>query len=212
MVIVGCDAPARDRIENPSNDGPGTKAQKQVELHFRLDPKPHLRNDSEDVALRDLAHLVASRKGAVAKWTVYLPDDIPVDTAIELFAPFQKADCPNVAVYAEDARGDWPKRDIGVEVGPDGPLPVVTEFAKKYPKKLNQYVGEYGPNLLVAKCRLEELGVVLQPLLAMSQKKHVRLQEAGGLDGMPAERYVKVLGVLKRLGVETVSFYGVYVE
>jgi hypothetical protein len=117
-----------------------------------------------------------------------------------------------VAVYAEDARGDWPKRDIGVEVAPEGQVRVVTEFAKQYPKKLSQHVGEYGPNLLVAECRLEELGRVLRPLLAVSKKKHVRLQETGGLDGMPAERYVKVLAVLKQLGVKTVSFYGVYVE
>jgi hypothetical protein len=212
VAIVGCDTPAGDSIKDPSSEGPRPKAKKHVELHFSLDPEPRLRDGSEELVLPDLAHFVASRKGTVTKWTVYLPDDIPVDTAIELFANFQRADCPNVAVYAEDARGDWPKRDIGVEVGRAGPVRVVTEFAAEYPETLNQYVGAYGENLLVAERQLDNLGLVLRPLLAMAEKKHVRLQETGGLDGMPAARYVKVLGVLKELDVEAVSFWGAYVE
>ena len=198
--VVGCGKPASD-------------ASKQVELHFRLTPAPRVLCGAEETALPELKHFVTSRKETVAEWTVYLPDGVPVDTAIALFGQFEETGCLNVSVYAEDATGDWPKRDIGVEVGPRGPVRVVTEFVKEYPEPLRKYTGKHFPeNLLVAECELGDMAAVLRPLLAISGEKHVRLQEVGGLEGMPAKRYVEVLTALEDLGVETVSFYGVYVE
>ncbi|MEI8122973.1 MAG: hypothetical protein WCI20_13080, partial [bacterium] len=107
------------------------------------------------------------------------------------------------------------KRDIGLEVRPTGPVRIVTEFARDYPEKLNKFRDRDFPppqSLFVASCQLPELGNVLPLLLAMSEQKHVRLQETGGIHGMPAERYVNVLEHLKKMGVTSVSFYGVYLE
>jgi hypothetical protein len=78
---------------------------------------------------------------------------------------------------------------------------------------VRHYTGKHWPgHLLVAKVELGELEPVLVPLLGIDERKHVRLQEIGGRDGMPASRYAKALKEFKSLGVEYVSFYGVYVE
>ncbi len=132
VAIVGCGTSTGDGIEDSSSEDSRLKAKEHVVLHFSPYPDPRLYYGSErEVALPDLSQFVALRKDTAAKWTVYLPDDLPVDTAIDLFARFQKAECPNVAVYAEDARGDWPKRDIGVEVGPGERVKVVSELAEE---------------------------------------------------------------------------------
>jgi len=177
-----------------------------------LSPSPRV---VQEILLPEVTGFVASHKADVPKWTVYLPDSIPIDTAIVFFRQFQNAGCLNLAVYAEAARGDWPKRDIGVEVGPDGPVRIVTEFTQSYSEELNKFRDRDFPpsqSLFVATCQLSELGGVLPLLLAMSDQKHVRLQETGGTHGMAAQRYVSVLEHLKKLGVTSVSFYGVYVE
>jgi hypothetical protein len=183
-----------------------------VELHFALLPVPRLIDGKNEVLLPGLAAFVTSRKAPVAKWTVYFPDDVPVNVAIELFAQLEKAGCSGVAVYAENARGDCAKRDLCVDVGPTGPVQVVTECAQACPESLKEYVGTCGKDLLVTKRELSELGPVLQPLMEMWKKKHVRLMESGGLEGLPASRYVEALKAFISVGVETVSFYGVYVE
>ena len=59
---------------------------------------------------------------------------------------------------------------------------------------------------------ISDLGSVLIPLLSISDESHVRVQEFGGVDGMPGERYLEILVELNRLKVATVSFYGVYIE
>jgi len=215
VAVMGCNRSMENSIDSiPKKDvqmqGPGP-----VELHFALVPAPRLLHGQNELPLPELTAFVVSLKAAVTKWTVYLPDDVPVDTAIDLLAKFEKGECSNVAVYAEDARGDCAKRDICVNVEPRGPVQVVTEFTQVYPEFLKEYVGKHGGNdvdFLVAKCQLGELGLVLRPLLAMCKKKHVRLMESGGPNGMPGRRYVEVLDVLRDLGVETVSFYGVYAE
>ena len=212
MSIVGCGRIAMDSVKDAPGASSTMKGRTPVELHLVLDPSPRI---VQQILLGEVTRFVASQKADVPKWTVYLPDSIPVDTAIVFFKQFQEAGCSNLAVYAEDARGDWPKREIGVEVGPDGPVRIVTQFAKDYPEQLNKFRHKDFPppqDLFVAECELSELGKVLPLLLAISKRKHVRLQEVGGERGMAAERYVNVLEHLKKLDVASVSFYGVYRE
>jgi len=200
------------------------KTSSQVDLHFALDPAPCL-FEGNRILLPQLSGTVASRKTAVTKWTVYLPDDVPVNTAIDLFSQFEKAECMNVAVYAEDANGERAKRDICLTVWPDGPVHISTEVTTNHTDALKQYtelvaqfekaqctVGKSGQDLLTARCQLNDLAPILRPLLAMCSEKRVRVMEAGGVEGMPGRRYSEVLEILKQLGVEKVSFYGVYVE
>ena len=71
---------------------------------------------------------------------------------------------------------------------------------------------EMRSRLFVATCQLPELGNVLPLLLAMSDQKLFRLHETGGIHGMPTQRHVNVLDHLKKMGVTSVSFYGVYLE
>jgi hypothetical protein len=211
VPIAGYGAGAAENASDaPAGSGP--KGRAPVVLHFKLEPSPRV---VQEILLPDVTSFVASQKGDVPKWTIHLPDGIPIDTAIVLFKQFQNAGCSNLAVYAEDARGDWPKRDIGVEVGPNGPVRIVTEFSREYSEKLNAFRDKDFPppqSLFVATCTLSELGDVLPLLLAMSKQKHVRLQEIGGTHGMPAPRYVNVLEHLKKLGVKSVSFFGVHLE
>ena len=213
LLVTGCGASLEDDIRTTPKNVPQAKTSGSVELHFALGPTPRVLQGKNQLLLAELSNFIASRKTTVTKWTVYIPDNVPVDTAIALFAEFTKAECTNVAVYAEDARGDCAKRDICVDVGPSGSVQVVTELRQDYPETLKQYVGTHGDkDLLVAKCQLAELSQVLRPLLAMREKKHVRFMEVGGLKGMHGTRYVEVLEALRHLGVEEVSFYGVYAE
>ena len=221
-AIVGCGGDATDSAKAARGARGGMKAARgasggikggtPVELHVRLQPSPRI---VQEILLPEVTRFVAAQKADVPKWTLYLPDGIPMDTAIVLFKQFQEAGCLNLAVYAEEAKGDWPKREIGVEVGPDGPVRIVTEFARDYSEKLNEFRDKDFPppgSLFVATCQLSELGNVLPLLLATSEQNHVRLQETGGTHGMAAQRYVDVLEHLKKLGVTSVSFYGVYLE
>ena len=60
-------------------------------------------------------------------------------------------------------------------------------------------------NLLVASKPVSQLGSTLLPLLSVAKSNHVRVQEFGGVDSLPAERYFEILTELKRLGVAVVS-------
>jgi hypothetical protein len=142
-----------------------------------------------------------------------LPERIPIDTAIMLFQEFFVSKCQNVAVYAEETGGDWIKHEIGIEVKHKDPVQIITQFTSDYPPTIQKYTGKsHLKNLFIAKCTIPEMKNILPSLLNISPKKHVRIQESGGLEGMPAARYVEVLNSLKELGVESVSFYGVYIE
>jgi hypothetical protein len=212
VLIAGYGADATDNAQDAPGGGSRPKGRSPIELHLKLKPSPRI---VQEILLPDVTSFVASQKADVPKWTIHLPDNTPIDTAIVLFKQFQNAGCSNLAVYAEDARGDWPKRDIGVEVGPNDPVRIVTEFAQAYSERLNAFRDRDFPppqSLFVATSELSELGDVLPLLLAVSKRKHVRLQETGGTDGMAAQRYVDVLEHLKKMGVTSVSFYGVYLE
>lgn len=183
------------------------------ELHLLLSPEPHLTLRSKKILIKDISSFVKENDQGNSKWTLYLPDAIPIDAAIQLFQQFLIANCANVAVYAEDANGDWIKREIGIEVGPTNRIEIVTQFKTEYPKPLQKYIGNnVTENLFVAECKIAEINNILPLLLKISPKKHVRFVESGGIEGMPAVRYVEILKIMKGLGVLTVSFYGVYIE
>ena len=187
--------------------------EREQPLQFALDPEPIVRAGSREIPLAGVRSFISQRGRADQRQVLYLPDDVPIDTAIELFREFSYAGAARISVYAENARGDWPKREIGIEVGSSDPVRVVTEFAESYPESLKAYLGNDVKNtLLVAKCALPEVGAVLKPLLHLSARKHVRIQEVGSQDGTPAKRYLQVLEELVKLDVTTVSFYGVYIE
>lgn len=190
-----------------------SRPQPSQRLDFKLVPTPVVHAGSHAIPVAAIQSFIAQQKGASLRWVLYLPDEVPIDTALDVFRQFADAGCAHISVYAADARGDWPKRDIGVEVGPNDSMRVVTEFAERYPDALKIYLGNDAENkLLVAKCSLPELGAVLPPLLALSPRKHVRIVESGTESGTPAQRYLQVLEELKRVGVSTVSFFGVYRE
>jgi hypothetical protein len=187
------------------------------ELHLHATEGPFLKTDHIELALDELDAYIIEKRTARAengiKWTLYIPDRVDIDLALRLFQTFVDNGCTNVAVYSEEPSGDWPKRDIGVEVGLQDPVRVITQFKEHYPEPLQQYTGAYTPeNLLVANVATAELEGVLAPLLAIADERHVRVQEFGGLEGIPAARYLEILAELEHLGVAVVSFYGVYIE
>jgi hypothetical protein len=189
----------------------------EEELHLHTTEGAFLQTDATKLALEELDPYIKEKQTVPAengiKWTLHIPDRIDIDLALQLFQTFADKGCTHVAVYSEEPSGDWPKRDIGVEVGPHDPVRVITQFKEDYPEPLQQYTGAYTPeNLLVAKVTTADLEGALMPLLAIADESHVRVQEVGGLDGMPAARYLEILAELERLGVTVVSFYGVFIE
>ncbi len=204
---------ANDNIPSVTTKLPVKNSLVTRELHLQLSPEPHLIFGNKNIFLKDISSFVNENNQDKIKWTLYFPDAIPIDTAILLFQQFSITKCENVAVYAEDANGEWSKREIGIAVGPNDPVRIITESITDYPQPLQKYTGEsYPKNLFVAKCTLTEIEKILPSLLEVSKKKHVCFQESGGIKGMPAARYVDVLKVIKELGVSVVSFYGVYIE
>lgn len=204
---------ANDNIPSVTTKTPIKSSLVTRELHLRLSPEPYLAFSNKNLLLKDINSFVNENNQDRIKWTLYLPDKVPIDTAILLFQQFLIAKCANVAVYAEDANGEWSKREIGIAVSPNDPVRIITESITEYPQPLQKYTGEsYPKNLFVAKCNLTEIKNILPSLLAISKKKHIRFQESGGTEGMPAVRYVEVLKAIKELGVLVVSFYGVYIE
>ncbi|MCP5096017.1 MAG: hypothetical protein GY943_10725 [Chloroflexi bacterium] len=176
-----------------------------------------IHTNAQQFSLADFpAYIAEINTGAQEKnirWVLYLPDEINMEQAQVLFGQFAAADAGYLSVYAQSPYGEYPRRDIGLEVGAKGPIRVITATRENYPEELQLYVGDPFPtNYLVANVTAGEMDVILTPLLATTDRKHIRLQEMGNFKGMPASVYASVLTELQLLGVETVSFYGVYTE
>lgn len=186
-------------------------------MRLRLVPDAHLVIGDDHIALRDIRAFVAQKRRQKIIWTLYLPDRLPIDTAILLFEQFAAARSKNVAVYAEKpdtVDPDAVKREIRLELWPNDPVGIVTRTRDSYPPLLEKY-RVYLPDkeLFYAKCGISGIQEILPLLLETTSDKHVRLQECGEFrKGLAADRYVETLKALKGSGVLYLSVSGVFLE
>lgn len=208
-----CQSYAEDNIPIVTIKTPIDKSMTSCELHLRLTPEPHLVMGNNNILLKDINSFVAKKGQIKIKWTLYMPDRIPIYTAILLFEQFLTAKSKNVAVYAEKPDSNALKREIWIELWPNDPVRIITKVRDAYPPLLEKY-REYHPekDLFLAKCSISGIKEILPLLLEISPDKHIRLQEAGGLEGLPADRYVELLKTIRELGILYISVCGVYLE
>lgn len=208
---------AEDTVPTEIMKTPIDTSMAPYELHLRLAPDAHLVMGDNHIALKDMRAFVAQKRKQKIKWTLYLPDRVPINTAILLFDQFAAAQSKNVAVYAEKPDTDDPdafKREIWLELWPNDPVGIVTRAKDAYPPLLEKY-RVYHPekNLFHAKCGIPGIKEILPLLMEIASDKHVRLQEFGEFNkGLPADRYVEALKALKESGVLYISVCGVYLE
>lgn len=165
------------------------------------------------IPFTELTQYVAGRLSKVDRWILTLPDNVPIDHAINVFGYFEAAGCENVSVYSSRPAGDWADRELGIGLSETGPVQIIALYLQKDPQAIEKLKeANYRYALYAPMVPMDELTAATGPLISLLQEKHVRIHENGGLLGMPAGRYVDAMELLRESGAEKVSFFGIYLE
>lgn len=184
-----------------------------ITMDFILADTPYIVSSGQVTLLHEISLEITDNIADVDKWILYLPDNIPIQIAIDLFEQFVIAECNNLSVYSMSPNGLWSETELGLSLTAFEEIQIIALFLMGQPDVVsNLQKGNYPYPLYAAYIDLMHLEDAISPIVSLIASKHVRIHENGGFNGLQAELYFETLKTLEKSGVEYVSFFGVYLE